>query len=30
MYEGEPSSTPKIVKIAYQRTLDCYCPTVTV
>jgi hypothetical protein len=28
--EGEPSSASKIVIIAHQQTLDCYCPTITV
>jgi hypothetical protein len=28
--EGELSSAPNIVKIAHQRTLDCYCPTFTI
>jgi hypothetical protein len=30
MNYGEPSSASKIVKIAHQQTLDCYCPIVTV
>jgi hypothetical protein len=28
--EGDPSSASKNVKITYEQTLDCYCPTVTV
>jgi hypothetical protein len=30
MQKGEPSYASKTVKIAYQETLDCYRPTVTV